>query len=241
MAAVPGLWPPDPEQGIFETLLVIDGRPVELDAHEARLNASLAKLFPGLPIPPLDEIDLPAQRGSLRIEVKPVGNELAIQTSVRTGKHRSRPVALHSLCVPAGLGAHKWADRRLLAEAQSGLPGDALPLIVDEDGSVLEASRANVFVVRGGALVTPPLDGRILPGITRRRVMELAADVGLSTEEAALCQEDILAADEVFVSGSVRGIEPVASLDGAELPSGRPITAKLATELRRAWLGAPAT
>ena len=75
-----------------------------------------------------------------------------------------------------GLGEHKWVDRSLLDEAQAALPAGALPLIVDADGAVLEASRANLFAVRDGALFTPPLDGRILPGVTRARVIEIAAE-----------------------------------------------------------------
>ena len=141
--------------------------------------------------------------------------------------------------MPGGLGAHKWADRSLLEGVQAGLPDDALPLIVDEDGAALEASRANVFAVRNGALFTPPLDGRILPGIARARVLELAAASGIEVHETALRRADLLAADEVFLTGSVRGVEPAASLDGAALAGAGPVAGALATELRRVWLGAP--
>jgi para-aminobenzoate synthetase/4-amino-4-deoxychorismate lyase len=137
--------------------------------------------------------------------------------------------------VPGGIGEHKWADRSLLDEAQAGLPADSLPLVVDEDGAVLEASRANLFAVRDGALFTAPLDGRILPGITRRRVLELAAGPGIETREAPLTRSDLLAADEVFLTGSVRGIEPAVSLDGSSLAGAGPLARRLAAELRRAW------
>jgi para-aminobenzoate synthetase/4-amino-4-deoxychorismate lyase len=228
---------PDPRQGVFETLLVIDGRPVALEAHLERLNASLAELFPDLPTPDLDWKELPAKRGSLRITMKPVGGELTVQTSVKTVEQRSKPVALHSLPVTGGLGAHKWTDRSLLDEAQAGLPADSLPLIVDTDGAALEASRANLFAVRDGALFTPPLDGRILPGITRMRVLELARKVGIDAYEAELSRDDLLASEEVFLTGSVRGIERARSLDGAPLRSRTEITDRLATELWQAWTG----
>ena len=246
---------PDVQQGVFETLLVLDGRPVEADAHLARLAASLASLFPTHHRPPLDVPSLMHPYGhlsdgtsdmtrpsdaALRIAVAPSGNRrLQVSISVREVERPRGAVALHSLPLPGGLGAHKWADRSLLEEAQAGLAADSLPLLIDRDGAVLEASRANVFAVRDGALFTPPLDGRILPGITRMRVLELAAARGVVTHETGLRGEDLLAADEVFLSGSVRGIEPVASLDGASLPDARPLTEKLAAELRRAWLGAP--
>jgi para-aminobenzoate synthetase/4-amino-4-deoxychorismate lyase len=229
---------PDPRQGVFETLLVVDDRPIELEAHLARLEASLTELFPAFPLPNLGEENPPARSGSLRIVVKPIDDALEVQSAVRTVERLSEP-ALRSLPVEGGLGAHKWADRSLLDEAQAGLPADTLPLIVDTDGAALEASRANLFAVRDGALFTPPLDGRILPGITRMRVLEIAADLDLQANETTLSREDLLTADEVFLTGSVRGIEPAASLDGAALAGSGPIASELAAELRRAWLGAP--
>jgi para-aminobenzoate synthetase/4-amino-4-deoxychorismate lyase len=241
---------PDPRQGVFETLLVLEGRPVELDAHLARLHASLAELFPDHDPPPLD---VPVERGpygylrtgpaanALRISVAPNGGgELEVQTSVRAVGRRFGPVALHSLPVPGGLGAHKWADRSLLDEAQAGLPADSLPLIVDEGGAVLEASRASVFAVRDDALFTPSLDGHILPGITRMRVLKLAGEVGIDAHEAELSRADLLTADEIFLTGSVRGIERTESLDGAPLRGGTEITDRLATELWQAWTVAKA-
>lgn len=227
---------PDPDQGVFETLLVLDGRPVELDAHLARLHASLAELYPGNAPPPLD---MPAGDGpsAIRITVAPAGDgRLGAQAEIR-GAHFGGEISLHSLRVRGGLGPHKWADRTLLDEAQAGLPADSLPLIVDTDGAALEASRANLFAVRDRALFTPPLDGRILPGITRMRVLELAGEVGIDAYEAELSRADLLAADEAFLTGSVRGIERAKSLDGAPLQSRTEITDRLATELWQAWTG----
>lgn len=231
---------PDPRQGVFETLLVLDGRPVEFDAHLERLNASLAELFPDLAPPDLDQLDVPVENGVMRIDVVPGSDRLEAKVSFREPEKQSGPIALHSLALPDGLGSHKWADRSLLDEAQSKLPDNALPLVVDTDGGALEASRANLFAVRDGALFTPPLDGRILPGVTRARVIELAAAGGIETKEAELAIGDLFAADEVFLTGSVRGIERAESLDGAPLQGGTEIADRLATELRQAWTGVKA-
>lgn len=228
---------PDPDQGVFETLLVLDGRPVELDAHLARLHASLAELYPGNAPPPLD---VPAGDGpsAIRITVAPAGDgRLGAQTEIR-GAHFGGEISLHSLRVRGGLGPHKWADRSLLDEAQDELPADSLPLIVDEDDAVLEASRANVFALRDGALLTPPIDGRILPGVTRMRVLKIAAELGIDMRETGLSRADLLAADEVFLTGSVRGIERVKALDGTPVPTGGEVAARITTELRLAWAGA---
>jgi para-aminobenzoate synthetase/4-amino-4-deoxychorismate lyase len=143
------------------------------------------------------------------------------------------------LALRGGLGAHKWADRSLLDAAQAAPPAGALPLILDADGTVLEAARANVFAVRDGALFTPPLDGRILPGITRMRVLEIAGEMEIEAHETELWRDDFLAADEIFLTGSIRGIERVGSLDGATLATGGSVAADLTAELRRTWLGAP--
>ena len=241
---------PDPQQGVFETLLVIDGCAVELDAHLSRLQASLTALFPDRTPPPFDVPNTgTSQVGALRIAVAPeVDGELAATIEYRPatghfapengGQSSTEAASLRSLTLAGGLGAHKWVDRSLLDEAQEWLPTGALPLIVNEDGAVLEVSRANVFIVRDGALLTPPTDGRILPGVTRMRVLELAATLGLETDEIELSGEDLLAADEVFLTGSVRGVERVRALDGTTLPSSDEVTGRIAAELRKAWLGA---
>jgi para-aminobenzoate synthetase/4-amino-4-deoxychorismate lyase len=182
----------------------------------------------------------PARDGALAAQVEwrevPPGAVLP-----DSGSSPGGGTSLVSIAVPGGLGAHKWVDRRLLDEAQASLPDRALPLITDEDGNVLEASRANLFVVRDGALSTPPLDGRILPGITRVRVSEIAAEMGIERREARLTRDDLLTADEVFLTGSVRGIERARQLDGALLGTDGGIAARLAAELRAAQRGGSLT
>jgi len=229
---------PDPAHGVFETMLVRDGRPLELDAHVARLGASVARLY-GVPdVPGVADVVLDHARGlrlgRLRVTATPdVSGKIV--TDVRRAPVRDTlvfpgygsAVHLRPLSVAGGLGAHKWADRRILEAAEVG---DAVPLVVDADDSVLEAARANLFVVEDGAIFTPPADGRILPGVTRRRVMDL-----LPVSEEAISIDRLVAADEVFLSGSVRGIEPVKDCEGVgSWPEGR-VTTLVADELRRLW------
>lgn len=241
---------PDREEGILETLLVVAGAPVELDAHLARLAESLAVLFHDRSAPDLEAaIRARAQgieRGSLRVRVAPAGRA-GIEATIRVAEIAAElvfppapsAVAAHSLVLAGGLGGHKWADRTLVDRAQADLPVDALPLIVEWDGSVLEASRANAFAVTGGTLTTPPADGRILPGIARARTMEIAAEAGLEVREATLTRDDLLDADEVFLTSSVRGLERVRALDGAELPSGGEVGLRIAAKLRQNWIQRP--
>lgn len=239
---------PDPARGVFETLLVVDGRPLELDAHAERLGGSLAALYRSAR--PLDARRLLLDRAAglrlarLRLTAAPLagerlGAELAAERLdpglLFPGPERG--AELRSLAVEGGLGAHKWADRRLLERAEARGPAGALPLLLDGDGAVLEASRANLFAVRDGVLLTPPADGRIVAGIARRRLLELAREEGCEAREERLSLDDLHAADEVLLTGSVRGVERAAAVDGVALGAGGDVGAELAAALRRRWLG----
>lgn len=247
---------PDPAAGVFETLLVARGAPVELDAHLERMGASVGELY-GAALPAAAR-ELALERaagvalGRLRLTLTPgVAGAAAplldatVQPVDRTTVLPGWELALDLRTVAAGgwRGAHKWADRRAL-EALDARAAPEAALLVDGDGSVLETTRANVFAVgEDGVLRTPPLDGRILPGIARARAIELARAAGIELREERLTVRQLHAARELFATGSVRGIEPVRSLDGAaigEPGTGRgPVTTALADELRRAWLGEP--
>lgn len=143
--------------------------------------------------------------------------------------------ALRSVRATGWAGAHKWSDRRWLEEAEARL-GTEVPLLVGADGTVLEAGRANLFVVEDGALATPPADGRILAGTARAATLEIAAELGIAAAERPLRLDDLRAADEVFLTSSVRGLRPARYLDGEELRRGE-LVDRLAAELRRRWLG----
>ncbi|MGE5282570.1 MAG: aminotransferase class IV [Chloroflexota bacterium] len=241
---------PDRRRGVFETVLVLDGEPVELEAHLARLESSLRALFPDRapPAAPADAIHAEAAgvaRGGLRVTVAPgagTGFDVAVEEADLDPRRVLPPtppsVHAHTLVVRGGLGGHKWADRRLLDEAQADLTADAVPLIFDWDDTPLEASRANVFVALGNTLLTPPADGRILPGTTRARVLAVAAEAGLEVREAALLRADLAGADEVLLTGSLRGVERVRTLDGVALSAAGEAASRLHAALRRAWAGA---
>jgi para-aminobenzoate synthetase/4-amino-4-deoxychorismate lyase len=236
---------PDPALGVFETLLVTDGRPLELDAHLARLDASLRALFDAPCPPAARRLVLDRARGAglarLRLTVAPDGDRgLAADVVVAPVDAAlvmpgwDRGVELAPRVVAGGIGAHKWADRRLLADADAAL-APRLPLLLDRDGAALEASRGNLFVVRDGTLVTPPADGRILPGVTRRRVLLLAAELDIPVREEAVPFDRLGDADGMFVTGAVRGIEPVRGYDGTVVGPEEEITPLLSSELRRYW------
>lgn len=241
---------PDPRKGVFETLLVLDGQPVELDAHLRRLSSSLDRLYDAeLPRGATNEVIARARairHGKLRLTVSPA-DAGELETEIATTEVEpekvfpgpERGIALRGFVVDEGLGDHKWADRRLLEQAAAALPGE-LPLLVDRDGAVLEASRGSIFaVLADGRLHTPATDGRILPSIARQRALDVAREEGIDVCEDRLTIEQLKEASEAFLAGSVRGIEPIRSIDDVQLASPGPISPRIAAGLRRRWLAIP--
>jgi para-aminobenzoate synthetase / 4-amino-4-deoxychorismate lyase len=232
-------WQPDRSRGIFETLLVVGGTPVELDAHLQRLARSLEAVYSqALPTRAEDELRRAAadiDLGRLRLALAPAEDGLRLDLLAGgiepEAVFPNRGVNLRTHPIAGGLGAHKWVDR---CGINRPAPGEAGALITDE-GEALEAGWANVFAVRGGTLFTPPLDGRLLPGTTRAALLQLATDEGVEAREQPLRPTDLLTAEETFLTGSIRGIEPAEELDGYPLPGRGEISRRLATALRRRW------
>ncbi len=152
----------------------------------------------------------------LRITYRP-GDRAALTLTADPIEPARPAVHLRSVTVPGGVGAHKWADRGLL-EALGARVAPAQPLLCDLDGYVLEAERANVFALTAaGTLSTPPLDGRILPGVTRGLVLELAPGLEVEPRQEPLTLAALTGAREVVLTGALGGAERVHSLDGRSL------------------------
>jgi branched-chain amino acid aminotransferase len=100
--------------------------------------------------------------------------------------------------------------------------GFAEAIALDTGGRVSEGSGQNVFVVRNGAIYTPPVDGSLLPGITRDTVIALAHDAGIPVQVEAIAREALYMADELFFSGTAAEITPVRSVDHIKVGAGKP-------------------
>ncbi|MGH2358555.1 MAG: branched-chain amino acid transaminase [Candidatus Limnocylindria bacterium] len=101
-------------------------------------------------------------------------------------------------------------------------------LLLTADGHVAEASSANVFVVRGPEIATPPLADDVLPGITRAAVIQIATDAGHPVVERKIDRTELYLADEVFLTGTGVQLAPVASIDGRPIGSGEyPVSLEL--------------
>jgi branched-chain amino acid aminotransferase len=114
---------------------------------------------------------------------------------------------------------------------------DALMLTLD--GELSEATSANLFLVRGRELLTPPLSAAILAGTTRTWLLEHAPTLGLAPRELTLHLDDLLAADEAFLSSSVAGIVPLTRLDERAIGAGAPgATTVRLRAAREQWIDA---
>ena len=200
---------PDPALGVFDTLLVRRGRAVDLGAHVDRLARSVRDLYD---VP----VDAALLSGRMQAEAEHLGTA-RVRTSYEPASGEWRvdtnpieepgldPRTLTPRRIVGGLGPHKWVDRRLVAD-----PGDADDvLLVDESDRLLECGAANVFLVVGGVVVTPPLDGRILPGTVRARVLALLRTHDVESAEQPVTLTDLAGAAEVFTTSSIRGVQPV--------------------------------
>jgi para-aminobenzoate synthetase / 4-amino-4-deoxychorismate lyase len=203
---------PDPAAGVFETVRVERGAALFLADHLGRLRASVRALYGAELRGELDACvanalgtasDDAARR--LRVLATP-SSEAAVRLEASLaplGPAAERTaVPLRTWTVPGGLGAHKWTDRRGIDAAAGRL--DATPLIVEPGAEVLEAGWGNVWALEGTRLVTPPADGRILPGVTRARLLGLAGQLGLEAAEERLSLERLARGDAILLTSSLR-------------------------------------
>jgi len=205
----------DPALGVFETLLVVDGRPLEAERHLERLRSSLRLLYGAELAPDLAARVAGAASGHglarLRIDAAPplATPQIAVRPFDPALVLAPGDVALVTVRASGGAGPHKLIDRGWLARIEAAAGEGARPLLVARSGALLETTRANVFVLRRGELATPPLDGSILPGVMREVVLERARGLAIAAREAPLTLEDLRAADIVLLSGSLRLLERV--------------------------------
>jgi branched-chain amino acid aminotransferase len=254
---------------VFETVRTYGGEPFLLAEHMARLERSAARVGIAMPIPVADfgmEVRIAVRaarnpesyaRAMLSRGSGPVGLDPALAvaplrvilvepfTPLPTSSYRDG-VAVVTVRIQRAADAAHGAKvgnylGNLLALKEAKARGAHEALIVDASGHVVEGTTSNVFVVRGGELVTPPEQANILPGITRAHLIELCAELGHPVRQRALTPEDLASADEVFICSSLREVVPVVRVDDRDVAGGHPgpITRALHAAFRvRAGLGA---
>lgn len=219
---------------VFETLRTYGRRPFRLDEHLDRLEAG-ADFF---------GISLNCSRPTLRDELASFAaaqaDECVLRVFLTRAGHRvvsaspldrariGAPVRLVTGAPPAAPAWVKHMDR-------AGANGEANRAGVDEvlwsvNGCWTETNRSNLFVVRGGVLLTAPADGGILAGVTRGAVLEAAHRLGIPTREAPV---PVGPADEIWVTSTLKEIAPVVSVDGEAVVTSSSVGARLHEEFRR--------
>ena len=120
----------------------------------------------------------------------------------------------------------------ILAKIEANNAGVEEAVMLNSEGYVSECTADNLFVIKQGALLTPPLSAGALYGITRGTVMELAEQLGVKVAETNLTRYDLFNADECFLTGTGAEIMPVIKIDGRVIGSGNPgaLTKKLVAE-----------
>ncbi|MFD0893607.1 aminotransferase class IV [Luteolibacter ambystomatis] len=226
--------------GLFETILAIEGRPVFLERHLARHAEGCARLGWEAPQEPeiaeaihtiLAENQLTTGRarvrlfqtaGEGRLDALQRGPDAAVILTAAPNAPVPAAVSVTFSKWPrnersalTGLKCASYAEN-LLALADARRQGYDEAYFLNTRGDVCEATTANLFVVKGGRITTPPLSSGCLPGITRGWLLETAAALGLSIAEERVTRNDLLEADEVFLTSATRGPVVVSRLDGRE-------------------------
>lgn len=244
--------------GLFETVLVRAGRAALLARHAQRLLASGRALGVAVPpgigeiaaeaLPLLWEREGAPARAALRITVSrgrgrglasahaPVSPVLQLTAlPPAAGGEPARPVRAVVVRFPRidpadPLAGHKTlsAMPRVQARRAAREAGADVALLATTGGDVCTADAANLFVVVSGRVLTPPLDRGVLPGITRRRVLDALAEHGVPAEEAPIDARRLADAEEAFLTSSLDGVTPLASVGGRTLDAPGGVARRLA-------------
>ena len=121
----------------------------------------------------------------------------------------------------------------ILAKIEAINAGCVEAIMLNSQGFVAECTGDNVFMLKGGQLLTPPLAAGALYGITRSVAIELAESLGIKAKEPNLTRYDLYNADEVFITGTAAEVVPVVKIDGRQIGSGKP--GKLTKKLIKAY------
>ncbi|MGH2978042.1 MAG: aminotransferase class IV [Solirubrobacterales bacterium] len=232
--------------GVFETLRVYRGEPFALAEHLARLAESAAAM--AIPPPPLDDIERAAYEVLSANELSDARMRVTVTSGpgppgLARGAGPPTVVVVALPMVPwpptskavvsrlrrdeqsplTGVKTTSLAES-VIAFAEARKAGVDEALFLNQAGDLCEATTANLFLVRDGTAATPPVASGCLAGITRAHVLELGA------VEQMLSPEDLLEADEAFLTSSTRQVQPLVAVDGRPVSAGEPgpVTGQLA-------------
>jgi D-alanine transaminase len=233
--------------GVYEVIALVDGKFVDDGPHLDRLDRSLREIQLVSPMPRAELhamlVELAARNavteGLVYMQVTrgPAERDFAfpaIQTPTIIAYARPLPVIEHPRA-RAGATAvmvpdQRWARRDIKSIAllpqvlakQAARAADAFEALMVEDGQLTEGGAATLFMVKDGALVTHALGTDVLPGITRERTFALAATHGIVIAERSITTDELMAADELFITAATAFVMPIVKVDGVAIGTGAP-------------------
>jgi len=234
--------------GVYELIPVYGGRPFRLSQHMERLDNSLEsvrmenplqldvweRIFARLTGSPSDVdqlLYLQVTRGvdRTRNHLFPRGAEPTVFVMTWTAEPRDPDIAAKGIAAVV-LEDNRWHRCDIKATAllgnvllrQAAQDTGAAEAILVRDGLVTEGSSTNPFIVQDGEILTPPVSDRLLRGVTRDLVLELARGADMPCAERHITRDELETADELWISSSSREVQPVTLLDGKPVGEGLP-------------------
>jgi len=238
--------------GIFEGIRFYNGRVFRMEAHMERLWESARSICLEIPISreEMDEALLETIRqnglrdGYVRLIVtRGVGN---LGLNPAQCKRPSVIIIASTIALYSeetyrrGLTVVTVATRRMgpatlnpaikslnylnnvLARIEANLANADEALMLNDAGNIAECTADNVFMVKGGQIMTPPITAGALRGITRATVFDIAAELDIAISERELTRHDLYIADEAFLTGTAAEVIPMIKVDGRDIGDGKP-------------------
>ena len=235
--------------GLFETMRAYNGRIFRIESHLERLEYATGILGLQIDVPELKGavqdtlVANQLQDARVRITVSAGEGEMVPDPATCTnptvmitaGNYHPYPeqvynrgftasissIRRNSESPLAGLKSTNYLDS-LLARREARSSGFDEAILLNEKGLLAEASMSNIFIVSGGVLLTPGKESGILPGITRDLVLTLASQSGIDTVEQDIELDELVHAEEVFITSSIIEVMPVTVVDIKPVGYGKP-------------------
>lgn len=230
-------------EGVFETLRVYDGKAAFVSLHYHRLRHCCAQLQIELPLDEQAFTRMLQQlvqknkfkEAVVRITVSAVGAAFGMDRPPKMEplitafcqKFKGKPAEWYEQGAPLIVAKSVIADQvcisvikstnyltKMLARKEAAAAQAADALLTDGQGHFLEGSATNLFMVKKGTLITPPIADGVLPGITRNVVLAVAETLDIPWDESAITERMLKDADEIFITGSTSEVLPIREIRG---------------------------
>ena len=230
---------------IYEVIIAVNKKPFELDAHLTRLKKNISSLKYSLS----DQFDLEETILEVISRNKFLNQVIYVQISRGTDIVRDH-IPSNDLTPTIFISSHelktdfststgekailledfRWRKSQIKATSllanviyrSEAKHQEVFETILFENGFITEGAVSNVFCCIDNKILTPPLTENILPGVTRKVILELIQDTSFEYEETKITVDSFLSAEEIWVTNSTKGVIPIIELDGKKIGSGLP-------------------